>query len=123
MLISFNLASEAVRCAIELQKESRKQDIPLKIGIHQGEVVFAEADADVLGDGVNVASRLQEISAEGCITVSGRVHSDVKNKAGITTKFIGEQKLKGVDDPVKVYEVLCEEEKPESTSESKPQVA
>ena len=55
MLISFNLASDAVRCAIEIQKVCKEQDIPLKIGIHEGEMVFV--GSDVLGDGVNIASR------------------------------------------------------------------
>jgi len=76
--------------------------------MHQGEMVMA--GADVLGDGVNVASRLQEASHEGCITISGKVNSDIRNKAGINAKYIGEKKLKNVDDPIKVYEVLCEEE-------------
>jgi len=107
-LISFPLSSDAVRCAIEIQKECKEQNIPLKIGIHQGEMVIA--GEDVLGDGVNIASRLQEASHEGCITISGRVYSDIKNKAGINTKYLGDKKLKGVDDPLKVYEVLCEEE-------------
>ena len=70
-LVSFPLASDAVRCAIEIQKDAKDQEIPLKIGIHQGEMVMA--GADVLGDGVNVASRLQEESQEGCITISGKV--------------------------------------------------
>jgi adenylate cyclase len=104
-LASFPLASDAVRCAMDIQREAKSQQIPLKIGIHEGEMVMA--GADVLGDGVNVASRLQELSQEGCITISGRVYTDVKNKAGINTKFIGDKTLKGVDDPVKVYEVLC----------------
>jgi len=107
-LASFPLASNAVRCAIEIQKEAKDQVIPLRIGIHEGEMVMA--GADVLGDGVNIASRLQELSAEGCITISGRVYSDVKNKAGIKTKFIGTKKLKNVTDTVKVYEVLSKEE-------------
>ena len=69
------------------------------------------AGEDVLGDGVNVASRLQEISADGSITISGRVYEDVKNKSGIKTKLIGDKRLKNVEDPVKVYKVLWEEEK------------
>jgi adenylate cyclase len=108
-LASFSLGSDAVRCAIEIQKESKSQKIPLKIGIHEGEMVMA--GEDVLGDGVNVASRLQEISADGSITISGRVYSDVKNKAGIKTKLIGDKRLKNVEDPVKVYKVFWEEEK------------
>jgi TolB-like protein len=71
--------------------------------------------SDVIGDGVNIASRLQEIAPEGCIAISGKVYSDIKNQAGFHTKFVGDKKLKNVDDPVKVYKVLCENEsqKPE----------
>ncbi|MFC2126352.1 adenylate/guanylate cyclase domain-containing protein [Bacteroidota bacterium] len=107
-LASFPLASDAVRCAKDIQAEARSQKIPLKIGIHEGEMVMS--GSDVLGDGVNIASRLVEVSQEGCITISGRVYEDVKNKAGINTRFIGEKELKNVEEPVKVYEVLCEGE-------------
>jgi len=107
MLISFLLASDAVRCAIELQKVCKAQNIPLKIGIHEGEMVFE--GADVLGDGVNIASRLQEKSQEGMILISGNVYDAVKNKAGINTRSLGNRKFKNVDSPVKVYEVLSEE--------------
>ena len=58
---------------------------------------------DVLGDGVNVASRLQESAEEGCISISGAVYRDVKNKAGITTEFIGEKTFKNVDEPVRLW--------------------
>jgi non-specific serine/threonine protein kinase len=111
-LISFQLASDAVRCALAIQLEAKKQKIPLKIGIHEGEMVFA--GADVLGDGVNVASRLQESAEEGCITISAAVYGDVKNKADITVKFVGEIELKNVDEPVKVYNVICDEIIPET---------
>ena len=70
ILASFSLASEAVRCAMEIQKGCKRQGIPLKIGIHEVEMVLA--GVDVLGNGVNVASRLQEISAEGCSTISAQ---------------------------------------------------
>ena len=109
MLISFDLASEAVRCAIEIQKASKEQDIPLKIGIHEGEMVFA--DADVLGDAVNIASRLQDNADQGSIYISSSVHKNVKNKAGINTSFVEERTFKNVDEPVKVYKVLNEGEK------------
>jgi adenylate cyclase len=108
MLISFPLASDAVRCAIEIQNACKKQDYQLKIGIHEGEMIFA--GEDVYGDGVNIASRLQEIAEEGCIVISGKVYSDIKNKTGINARFIGERELKNVDEPVKVYEVNCEDE-------------
>ena len=107
MLVSFNLASDAVRCAIEIQKASKEQDIPLKIGIHEGEMVFE--GNDVLGDGVNIASRLQDDTEEGCITVSGSVYRDIKNKADIKAEFIGEKSFKNVDELIKVYKVFCGE--------------
>ena len=112
MLISFDLASEAVRCAIEIQKASKEQDIPLKIGIHEGEMVFA--DADVLGDGVNIASRLQEDAEKGCIHISSSVYKNVRNKADINTRFVEERTFKNVAEPVKVYKVKIEkDESPE----------
>jgi len=107
-LASFPLASDAVRCASDIQNEAKNQNIPLKIGIHQGEMVLV--GADVLGDAVNVASRLQESAEEGCISISGAVYRDVKNKAGIETEFIRDEVLKNVDDPIKVYKVHCKEE-------------
>jgi len=106
ILASFSLASDAVRCAIEIQKSCKKENIPLKIGIHEGEVVFT--GTDVFGDGVNIASRIQDNTTEGCISISGAVYRDIKNKADIETRFIGERRFKNVDELVKVYEVFCE---------------
>jgi len=108
ILASFNTSSDAVRCAEEIQQAAKKEGIALRIGVHQGEVVFE--GSDVLGDGVNVASRLQEAADEGCINISGAVYKDIKNKSGIEAEFIEEKTLKNVDEPVKVYKVLCEEE-------------
>ena len=108
ILASFHTASDAVRCACEIQLTAKKAGIGLRIGIHEGEVVFE--GGDVLGDGVNVASRLEEIADEGSINISGAVYKDIKNKAGITAEFIEEKELKNVDEPVKVYKVHYEEE-------------
>jgi TolB-like protein/Tfp pilus assembly protein PilF len=107
ILASFHSSSEAVRCAIELQQEAKYENIKLRIGIHEGEVVFVEDD--VFGDGVNVASRLEEMADEGCINVSGAVLKNIKNKVGITTAYLEERAFKNVDEPVKVYQVKCEE--------------
>ena len=101
MLISFNLATDAVSCAIDLQKECKKQDISLKIGIHEGEMVFE--GADVFGDGVKIASHLQESTKESGIIISESVHRDVKNNKHIKTQFIKERSFKNIDDPLKVY--------------------
>jgi adenylate cyclase len=107
ILVSFNLASEAVRCAINIQSEAIKQQIPLRIGIHQGEMVFE--GSDVFGDGVNIASRLQELTEEGCISISGTVYQDIKNKSDINTEFQEEVTLKNVAEPVKVYKVVSDQ--------------
>ena len=56
-----------------------------------------------------MASRLQEDAQQGCINISGAVYKDIKNKAGINTKFIEEKSFKNVDEPVKVYKVCCDE--------------
>ena len=77
-LISFDLASDAVYCSIEIQKKCKESDVPLKISIHQGEILFD--GADVLGDAVNVASRLESDTPSGCITISGSVYRDIKNR-------------------------------------------
>ena len=104
ILSSFDSTIKAVQCAIAIQEESRWENIALRIGIHEGEIVF-QGD-DVFGDGVNIASRLQEIAEEGYIYFSGAVYNNVKNKKGISVEFIGEKKLKNVDDPVMIYKII-----------------
>ena len=118
MLISFNLASEAVRCAIEIQKVSKNQSIPLKIGIHEGEMVFE--GNDVLGDGVNIASRIQNDTESGCIMISGSVYRDIKNKADIQTEFVEEKQYKNVDEKIKVFKVNCGDQSNLAGSMEKP---
>jgi TolB-like protein len=105
ILACFHTASDAVRCAGEIQHAAKKEGIPLRIGIHEGEVVFE--GSDVFGEGVNIASRLEELAEAGSIQISGAVYKDIKNKSGITTELVGEQSLKNIDDPVKIYKVTC----------------
>ena len=101
LLISFATSSTAVRCASAIQSKAEKEGITLRIGIHEGELVFK--DGDVFGSGVNIASRLQENADSGQIHVSHAVYIDIKNKSGIRTEFIGEKKFKNVEEPIKVY--------------------
>jgi len=117
-LASFPLASNAVRCAIDIQKDSKDQNIPLKIGIHEGEMVFT--GTDIIGDSVNIASRLQEEAQEGCINISASVYRNIKNKADIKTRFLEEKYFKNVDEPIKTYEVISKDfEKEDKTNMSK----
>ena len=105
VMASFNTVSDAVNAAIKIQEAcNAAKDFQLRIGIHLGEVVF-END-DVFGDGVNIASRIQAIAKPGCIYVSESVHNNISNKKDITTKFIKEETLKNVKEPVRMYEVM-----------------
>jgi len=107
ILASFDLPSDAIRCAVEIQRESKKADVSLRIGIHEGNMIFE--GIDVLGDGVRVASRLQEISDRGCITISGRIYQQLKNKKGFSADFKGERLIENIKEPVKIYKVKCYE--------------
>jgi len=105
VMASFNTVSEAVQAAIQIQEAcSAANDFQLRIGIHLGEVVFE--NEDVFGDGVNIASRIQSMAQPGSIYISEAVHHNVSNKQGIQTRFVSEETLKNVKEPLKIYEVL-----------------
>ncbi|MFI5185730.1 MAG: adenylate/guanylate cyclase domain-containing protein [Chitinophagales bacterium] len=117
VMASFNTVSDAVNAAIKIQEGcNAAKNFQLRIGIHQGEVVF-END-DVFGDGVNIASRIQSAAKPGTIYVSESVHHNVSNKKNIQTKFIKEETLKNVKEPVRIYEIVIVNETI-STSENK----
>ena len=102
ILITFKGATSALECAIEIQKTTKDiDDLNLRIGIHQGEII--EQDGDVIGDDVNVASRIEPFSAVGGIAISDKVQRDISSNPEFTTKYIGQPKLKGVSQEVKVY--------------------
>ncbi len=104
ILASFSTATEAVQCSIAIQHSCNNiPDLKLRIGIHLGDMVFE--DNDVFGDGVNIASRLQALAPVGGIWVSESVHNNIANKKGIESSFVGEEKLKNVKEPVRIYEV------------------
>ena len=110
VLVSFPTVTDAVLCATEIQKTcNRDCEFKLRIGIHQGEVIFE--DDDVFGDGVNIASRIQAIAPIGGIWISEAVYNNVSNKKEINTKFVREEILKHVKEPVRIYEVIASEPK------------
>ena len=109
ILASFPAASDAVMCAGSIQHASGDHPgLQLRIGIHVGEVVF-END-DVFGDGVNIASRISDITPPGSIWITDPVRSNIRNKPGVTTEFRVEEELKNVDEPIRLYEVIVEME-------------
>jgi TolB-like protein len=114
MLARFNLASDAARCAVNIQKECIEENIPLRIGIHEGETIFI--GADVFGDGVNIASRIQSESQSGCITISETIYRNIKNKTDLETRFIKKKSYKNVDEPIKIYQLLWGGEKEKSVN-------
>ncbi len=130
VMASFSTVTDAVLCASAIQRACKeKNDFQLRIGIHQGEVIFE--DNDVFGDGVNIASRLQTIAPIGGIYISESVYRNVANKKGINTKFVREENLKHVREPVKIFEVITQYSKQdlnskiqtESKSDSKKSIA
>ena len=101
-LSSFHSAVDAVNCARELQATLvENPELRLRIGIHVGDVVFT--DKTVLGDGVNIASRLNAIASPGGVCISERVYDDIRNKPEIQVKDLGEQHLKNVSRPIRAY--------------------
>ncbi len=111
VMASFKTVSDAVSAAIKIQEAvNQSKEYQLRIGIHQGEVVFE--DNDVFGDAVNIASRIQSVANPGSIYISESVFHIVSNKKDINTRFIKEQPLKNVKTPVRIYEVLVGNDEP-----------
>ncbi len=105
VMASFNTVSDAVNAAIKIQEAcNAARDFKLRIGIHQGEVVF-END-DVFGDGVNIAARIQSAAHPGSIFISESVNQNITNKKGVETQFVREEILKNVRQPIKMFQVL-----------------
>jgi len=94
-----------VNAAIKIQEKCNiTKDFQLRIGIHQGEVVF-EGD-DVFGDAVNISARIQASAKPGCIYISETVRNNVSNKKDIETRFVKDETLKNVKESVRIYEVI-----------------
>lgn len=87
-LCIFNSAIEAVRAGIEIQRQmSEEPKVPLRIGIHSGDVVMEQEN--IYGDGVNIASRIESFVVPGGIFVSGKIYDEIKNQKGIETISLG----------------------------------
>lgn len=100
----FDSAVNAVECAIAIQDEMKKPPrVPLRAGIHSGDIIYS--DDAIIGDGVNVASRIESLSVPGSVFISEKVFDEVKNSSTIRTQFLKSFRLKNVDRPVRVYAV------------------
>jgi len=109
-LIEFRSVVDAVRCAIELQNGlvERNAGVPpdrrieFRVGIHLGDVV-EEADGDLMGDGVNIAARLEGVCAPGAICLSEQAYWQVKGRLDLAVSDLGPIQLKNIADPIRVY--------------------
>jgi adenylate cyclase len=111
LLVEFASVVDALRCASEVQagmaarnvSAAREKRIEFRIGIHQGDIVVE--DADIFGDGVNVAARLEGLARPGGICVSARVHEDAAGKLDLSFEDMGNQALKNITRPVRAFRI------------------
>ena len=102
LLLTFEGTLDAVKCCIDIQTEVEKiENLNLRIGIHQGEVVFK--NDDVIGDDVNIASRAEPFAESGGIVVTDRVNVSLMRDPSYKTKLIGSPTLKGVRQEISLY--------------------
>jgi TolB-like protein/class 3 adenylate cyclase/Flp pilus assembly protein TadD len=111
LLVEFSSVVDAVRCAVEVQQgmAGRNADVPadkrieLRFGIHQGDIIID--DGDIFGDGVNLAARLEGLAEPGGICVSRVVRDEIRDKLDFTFDDMGEQSLKNIARPMRVFAV------------------
>jgi len=116
VLAEFPSAVDAVRCAIDIQESLRTRNMAyppsrhmsFRIGINIGDVI--ERDGDLLGDGVNIAARLEGLAEVGGICISRSVHEQVANKLSVHFADIGAQEVKNIPTPVHAYMVALRRE-------------
>ena len=116
MLVEFASVTEAVQCAAEIQRRMarRNADLPparwiqFRIGINLGDIIFE--DNDVFGDGVNVAARLESLAEAGGIYVSQAVREQIGDRLDVAFEDLGEQTVKNLARPIRVFRVLLGED-------------
>ena len=110
-LVEFSSAVDAVRCAMDIQRgmAERNIDVPedrrivFRIGINVGDIIIDEGD--IYGDGVNIAARVETLASPGAICLSDNAYQQVKGKLPLDVSDMGEQQLKNIAQPVKVFSV------------------
>ncbi len=114
MLVEFASVTEAVQCAAEIQRQMAKRnaDLPpdrwiqFRIGINLGDVIIE--DDDIFGDGVNIAARLEGLADAGGISVSQAVREQIGDRLDVAFEDLGEQTVKNLARPIRVFRVLLE---------------
>jgi adenylate cyclase len=126
LLAEFPSAVEAVQAAIEVQKALEGHNIQLeadrrmqfRIGVNLGDVI-EEADGTIYGDGVNIAARMEALAEGGGVCISSTIYDAVEGKLSFGFDFLGEQQVKNISKPVRVYRVRAEPRPPSARSRSK----
>jgi adenylate cyclase len=129
MLVEFPSVVNAVACAVEIQRrmQERNTDVPqerrieFRIGVNLGDIIFE--DNDIFGDGVNVAARIESVAKPGGVSVSGPVRDSVGNRLELVFEDMGEQALKNIERPVRIYNVSLGAIQPRAPAAPPPQVA
>ncbi|MEM9983522.1 MAG: adenylate/guanylate cyclase domain-containing protein [Bacteroidota bacterium] len=104
----FDSAVDAVACAIAMQQEfAQEPKVPLRIGIHTGDIILSETE--VIGDGVNVASRVESMAIPGSVLISETVYDNIKNQPEYPSTCLGIFTFKNVEKPLAVYAVEAED--------------
>jgi TolB-like protein/class 3 adenylate cyclase len=114
VLAEFSSVVDAVKCAVEIQKELSECNAELpenrrmlfRIGVNLGDVV--EEDHRIYGDGVNIAARLESLAEAGGICISRTAYGQIKNKLTLGYEYLGEHSVKNISEPVHVYKVLMD---------------
>lgn len=106
-LTIFGSAIEAVYCAVEIQKKlSAEPKVPLRIGIHSGDIVHN--DEGIFGDGVNIASRIESLGIAGSVLISEKVFDEIKNHENLPAISLGLFELKNVKKPIEVFAIASD---------------
>lgn len=100
-LLSFDSATLGVKCALALQQDFQEYNIPIRIGMHLGDVVFTENN--VYGDGVNIASRIESMGIPGSVLLSSSIGNQIKNKSEFRLTSLGSYEFKNVMEPIEVF--------------------
>jgi adenylate cyclase len=116
ILVEFASVVDAVNGAIKIQDEIKKSNtgisqdrrMEFRIGINLGDVI--EEEELIYGDGVNIAARVEGLAAGGGIAISGTVYEHIKDKLSLGYHFLGEQDVKNIPEPVRVYRLLTKPE-------------
>ena len=114
-IVEFRSVVDAVNCAIEVQRAMVERNagvapdkrIEFRIGIHLGDVV-EESDGDLMGDGVNIAARLEGIAEPGSICLSEDAYRQVKGRLDLAVHDLGLKQLKNIAEPIQVYAIQVE---------------